>query len=112
MEYYVGDLCYVFNDTWDEVCEHICGEERKEGWITLRDGRTFWIHSTMWGDGGYYDQHDNEYGVDSGTLGLVKVCDMDDDARPELGHIHTMHSPVCHADMGILHFGSITIDTE
>lgn len=78
--YYVGDLCYVLNDEWDEACElffqgrddHGCNE----GEFTLKDGRRFASFNTMYGDGCYEDQYGNEYGVDAGLIGCIRVEDI------------------------------------
>jgi len=80
-KYWVGDLCYVMHDEWDEVCglffkdrtDHGCNE----GEFTLKDGRRFVSYNTKYGDGGYYDQHGNEYAVDAGLIGCILVEDID-----------------------------------
>lgn len=80
-KYYVGDLCYVMHDEWDEVCglffkdrdDHGCNE----GEFTLKDGRRFVSYNTKYGDGCYFDQHGNEYGVDAGLIGCIRVEDID-----------------------------------
>ena len=69
--YYVGDLCYYFDDEeWDKVLEI---SKLEDGIYTLPDGRVFGWFGTAWGDGEYYDQVGRAYSVDSGTIGLVKV---------------------------------------
>jgi hypothetical protein len=43
-EYYVGDLCYVIDDRWDEVCSLLfSGEKNKKagGEFVLDDGIRF-----------------------------------------------------------------------
>jgi hypothetical protein len=80
-KYYVGDLCYVLHDEWDECCnlffedrtDHKCNE----GEFTLRDGRRFVTYNTAYGDGGYFDEQGREYGVDSGGIGCIKLLDID-----------------------------------
>lgn len=80
-KYYVGDLCYVMHDEWDEVCslffagrtDHGCNE----GEFNLRDGRRFVSYNTKWGDGGYRDQYGKEYSVDAGLIGCIRVEDVD-----------------------------------
>lgn len=67
--YYIGDLCYILNDEWDEVCEAQSPEEPTK----LKDGRIFAMYGTAWGDGVYEDKEGREYWVDSGTIGCVKV---------------------------------------
>ena len=80
-KYYVGDLCYVMHEEWDEVCglffkdrdDHGCNE----GEFTLKDGRRFASFNTKYGDGGYYDQFGDEYGVDAGLIGCIALNDID-----------------------------------
>jgi hypothetical protein len=79
-KYYVGDLCYVMHECWDEVCglffkgrtDHGCNE----GEFVLKDGRRFVSINTKYGDGGYYDQYGNEYGVDAGLIGCILIDDI------------------------------------
>jgi hypothetical protein len=80
-KYYVGDLCYVMHDEWDEVCglffkdrtDHGCNE----GVFTLKDGRKFASFNTAWGDGEYYDVQGRAYGVDAGLIGCIQMLDID-----------------------------------
>lgn len=80
-KYYVGDLCYVMHKEWDEVCglffkdrdDHGCNE----GEFTLKDGRRFASFNTKYGDGGYFDQFGDEYGVDAGLIGCIALNDID-----------------------------------
>lgn len=80
-EYYVGDLCYVLHDEWDEVCrllfsgrdDHGCNQ----GEFNLSDGRRFAIYSTKYGDGNYFDQNGRSYDVDAGSIGCILMEDID-----------------------------------
>lgn len=80
-KYYVGDLCYVMHKEWDEVCglffkdrdDHGCNE----GEFNLKDGRRFASFNTKYGDGSYYDQFGDEYGVDAGLIGCIALNDID-----------------------------------
>ena len=80
-KYYVGDLCYVMHDEWDEVCgkffegrdDHGCNQ----GMFELKDGRKFASFNTKYGDGGYFDQDGKEYGVDAGLIGCISLNDID-----------------------------------
>jgi hypothetical protein len=86
VRYYVGDLCYVMHDVWDEVCDltfPLDGDE-VNGELELADGRKFIIYGTAYGDGVYYDREGKSYGVDSGTIGAIKVDDIRD---PEFARI-------------------------
>lgn len=77
-QYYIGDLCYVLQDEWDEVCSLII-QDRKvlSGEFNLKDGRRFAIYSTAYGDGTYYDGQGREYGVDAGSIGCILKDDID-----------------------------------
>lgn len=76
--YYVGDLCYVMHEVWNEFCditipENVC----LDGEFTLKDGRKFATYGTEYGDGVYYDNSGREYGVDAGLIGCILLSDID-----------------------------------
>lgn len=72
--YYVGDLCYVLQDEWDEVCSLIIQDGRVlNGEFNLKDGRRFAIYSTAYGDGTYYDRDGHRYFVDAGSIGCIRM---------------------------------------
>ncbi len=80
-KYYVGDLCYVMHDEWDEVC-HLMFQGRtdhgcNDGEFRLKDGRKFASYGTKFGDGEYNDQCNNRYGVDAGLIGCISLNDID-----------------------------------
>jgi len=76
--YYVGDLCYVLHDEWDEVCQlTINGNRAIGGEFNPKDGRRFAMYNTMYGDGTYTDQQGKEYWVDSGSIGCILMRDID-----------------------------------
>ena len=119
-KYYVGDLCYVMHDVWDEVCS-IADLDNDEWEYELEDGRKFILFSTAYGDGHYNDQNGNPYSVDSGTIGAIKVDDIFDIeglARAKemgLGHIHEFPAEIegydCSYDEGAISIYSVYIDT-
>jgi hypothetical protein len=75
--YYIGDLCYVMHDQWQEVCDiTIVNNECLSGVFRLSNGTQFALYGTAFGDGVYYDEDGNEYGVDSGTLGCILISDI------------------------------------
>ena len=61
--YYVGDLCYVMHDVWDEVCDLVFPYDGRGvyGKFKLKDGREFAVYSTAYGDGTYYDGMGRKY---------------------------------------------------
>jgi hypothetical protein len=121
--YYVGDLCYVMNPEWSEVCDLTFPDHTTEvtGKLQLADGRKFAIYGTAHGDGTYRDFYGHSYSVDSGTLGIIKVDDITD---PEfqnaidngLGHIIELPEEFetlnCGYDDGVVCFGHIEIITS
>ena len=121
VKYYVGDLCYVMDDAWSEVCG--VADLDNEDWDNeLEDGRKFILFSTTFGDGTYNDLDGNPYSVDSGTIGAVLVNNISDvEALNQalsdgLGHLHTFDSELtednCFYDGGVLHIVDVTIDTD
>ena len=115
--YYVGDLCYVLVNQWDDVCKLLIeGENVKQGSFTLPNGTQFAIFNTAYGDGIYRDEIGNEYGVDSGSIGCVKI----DNISPEILERIKNYSAVvnfpsglsCYEVDGVIHLGDITIDTN
>lgn len=119
-DYYVGDLCYVLHDEWDEVCEllfegrddHGCNQ----GVFNLKDGRTFAIFNTAYGDGVYDDQYGAQYMVDAGSIGCIRTSAID------LGHADNFltggqivgfdNDFEVDTDGALLTFGHIRIDTD
>lgn len=109
-EYWIGDLCYVMNDVWEEFCEHL----DTQGEITLKDGRKVAWYHTAYGDGTYEDQYGCRYGVDAGLIGCIKMSDIKEATSGDLGYIHHFHSDfnVSYGD-GKIKFGELLIiDTD
>ena len=77
-KYYVGDLCYVMHERWDEFCAlTISGNNVLDGEFNLKDGTRFATFTTRWGDGNYWDQEGKSYDVDAGLIGCVALEDID-----------------------------------
>jgi len=120
-EYWVGDLCYVLDNDWDEVCNCLFSKKNdpnqpmNKGEFQLENGVKFAIYGTAWGDGGYLDQHGNCYSVDAGVIGCVKVSDLYKigEAPASGGHIHTFEQDFDTSyDEGDIRFGSLCIETD
>ena len=114
-KYYVGDLCYVLGDRWDEVCNLIIVDHKcLDGEFELKDGTRFAIYGTAHGDGFYSDQQGNGYPVDSGSIGCVLVDDITEGELDKMGgnlfdfeeHFETGE------DNGVIYIGDIEIDTQ
>ena len=114
-KYYVGDLCYVLGDRWDEVCNLIIVDHKcLDGEFELKDGTKFVIYGTAHGDGYYCDQQGNGYPVDSGSIGCVLVDDITEGELDKMGgnlfdfeeHFETGE------DNGVIYIGDIEIDTQ
>jgi len=77
-KYYIGDLCYVLHNEWDEFCSlTIVGDKVLDGEFNLKDGRRFATFTTKWGDGNYFDQNGKSYDVDAGLIGCIRLDDID-----------------------------------
>ena len=117
--WWVGDLCYVLDNDWDEVCGLLFNKNKESkrlgGEYQLDNGVKFALYGTAWGDGGYYDQHGNCYGVDAGVIGCVKVDDLYKigESPASGGHIHTFEYDFDTGyDEGDIFFGSLRIETD
>ena len=124
-KYYVGDLCYVLDDTtYEDLFGQVQGDSLVTGkFVTVKDGRKFFLGS----DG-------QEYCVDSGTIGIAALEDICLEEKfqhrvptnvdhpragklyhDSLGHIHDM--PIKSFEKstsqgGWFRLGEITIVTE
>jgi hypothetical protein len=120
VRYYVGDLCYVMHDVWNEVCD-LVPYDNSEHEFELEDGRKFILFGTAYGDGSYTDLAGNSYGVDSGTIGAIKVDDIrdlegfDSTVKNGSGHVHEFPAEICDYDCfydeGVIGIYSVQIDT-
>lgn len=114
-KYYIGDLCYVMDEEWDEVCSLIIqGNECVDGEFVMKNGTRFACYGTMWGDGAYRDQDGRGYSVDSGTIGCVLVDDIQGRRGDTLGQVVEFTEPFdtyCTRD-GVIVIGHVRIDTN
>lgn len=113
-KYYVGDLCYVLGDRWDEVCDLIIVEHRcLDGVFELKDGTRFAIYGTAHGDGYYSDQQANGYPVDSGSIGCVLVDQITEGQLDiTLGNTFNFEEDFeTYTEGGVIRIGDIEIDT-
>ena len=118
-EYYIGDLCYVMHEEWDEVCSLFFKGNTNggcnQGEFVLKDGRRFACYNTRWGDGEYRDQFNNRYLVDSGCIGCILVSDIVemDKRNIDLGNVIKMTKEFDTSNIdGLISFNNITIETN
>lgn len=114
-KYYVGDLCYVLGDRWDEVCNLIIVEHRcLDGEFELKDGTKFAIYGTAHGDGYYSDKQANGYPVDSGSIGCVLVDDITEGELDKMGGntFNFEEDFETYTEGGVIIIGDIVIDTQ
>jgi hypothetical protein len=124
--YYVGDLCYVMHDEWDEVCnltaDPVNFSRCLDGEFTLKDGRRFACYSTAFGDGCYFDKQGREYGVDAGLIGCILFSDIDrNNMKNDIngGNIISFNRAFLTSGGrgtpewdGVIYFGHIEIETD
>lgn len=120
--YYVGDLCYVMHEDWDEFCDlTIKGHDCVDGEFVMKDGRRFASYGTMFGDGSYSDQKGREYSIDAGLIGCILLSDLDllnPDNFVHCGQIVTFDQPFTTSGGrgqanwdGVIQIGNISIAT-
>ena len=127
-EYYIGDLCYVMHEEWDEVCSLFfkgnTNGSCNQGEFVLKDGRRFAGYNTKWGDGCFQDQYGRSYGVDAGLIGCIAIKDINLDS----GDNFTRGGQVIEFDSdfevhggtgisrsewdGVIRIGNVTIKTD
>ena len=114
--YYIGDLCYVMHNRWDEFCSlTISGHRVLDGEFNLSDGTRFATFTTRWGDGTYKDELGNEYSVDAGLIGCIRVEDI---APEELANIKDgrvvefVNDFTTFSAGGVISIGTVSIDTD
>lgn len=114
--YYIGDLCYVLNNSWDEFCElTIRDNECINGGFRFADGREFVSFTTIYGDGTYTDEEGFKYPVDAGLIGCIRIEDMDciSGEVGDSGQIRAFTKPfICERVDGVLYFGKVAIDLD
>jgi hypothetical protein len=122
-KYWIGDLCYVMHDNWDEFCQKAYDSETgkdNNGLMVLNNGTKVAWFNTKWGDGLYRDTRGNRYPVDAGLIGCIKMNDIDfDHPHNDLlgGNIVSFKEDFeCGYENGLIWFGhgrdSVEIQTD
>lgn len=110
-DYYVGDLCYVLSDEDYDSLVDISNVNCQ--WEGRLKGYPFFIGRTKYGDGVYVDNDNDEYFVDSGTIGIVPEEMIDSNNRADLGQIIEFSSEFeVSYDDGVFQFGDLLINTK
>lgn len=115
--YYIGDLCYVMHDRWDEFCGLTCSGHRVlDGEFNLADGTRFATYTTMYGDGNYFDETGKSYDVDAGLIGCIRVEDIDftDPSNSIVGGrvVEFSKDFTTFSAGGVITIGNVSIDTD
>jgi hypothetical protein len=77
-----------------------------------KDGKMAFGFKTAYGDGCFTGSNDFDYGVDSGSIGLIHV-DITSKCSVDLCTLVTFDKPtVCTNDNGRMKFGNIRINTK
>ena len=101
--YYVGDLCYVLKNQWEEVCGiTIVKQQCLEGQFVLPSKGVVFAGRS--------------YCVDSGSIGCIPLsaCDMTEEQIREegLGQVLAFGERFnTYSDGSTIHFGTVSIDT-
>lgn len=113
--YYIGDLCYVMPNEWNEFCKITITESAIDGEFEFADGRKFAAYSTSYGDGVYPCSNGAMLGVDAGLIGCMLVQDIRGVEEKEinrLGTVVTFDEPFTTGEKdGVISFGYVTVDT-
>lgn len=116
--YFLGDPCYAVPDhLWHLLLKDAdYFEKTPAGKVENHEVVSF---HTAYGDGVYFDDDGNEFGVDAGMIGLTPVelikinPRYPDDSLDGLGRFVEFDKVTeCSGNRGILKFGDITIDTR
>ena len=117
--YYVGDLCYVLGDRWDEVCALLdapgvdfFGPAPTQTVFTMADGTVFACMKTMYGDGTYGTSEYTTVAVDSGTVGAVLASAVTDQSRLTDGQVVQLEECIPYRHDGTLYFGEYEVWTN
>jgi hypothetical protein len=115
--YYVGDLCYVMHERWDEFCDITIDERTcRDGEFVMKDGTRFATYGTKWGDGSYSDESGRKYSVDAGLIGCVRMEDIEldmDGNSTNGGQVIEFKEPFeTRSENGVIYIGDVCIDTD
>ena len=116
--YYVGDPCYIFNNSWLEVLNATNYFNDNE--IVTVFKKECCAGGTAYGDGSYFDNFNRKYWVDAGLIGVFPISLINKDkkvTRKKIELSEGMHIIEFTEDFevsisgGIFKFGDILINT-
>jgi len=116
-KYYIGDPCYLFGESWSEVCDILFSDVSPQ----LFKCDTMLMGGTAYGDGAYLGSNGNLHWVDSGTIGILPISLINIDNKETIEGIEKsegMHIVEFEKDFdasienGVFVFGDIVIDTQ
>ena len=122
-KYYVGDPCYaVKNENWDTLinttgCFGLDDrfETPYDNWddgVFIYNDQKCFASGTAYGDGEFYDEERNVYGVDAGLIGIIPVEACDGDSMDGGNILEFMTDFKVYEKDGSFHFGSTIINTK
>lgn len=109
--YWIGDLCYVMHDVWDEFCEKAYDSktgQANNGVMVLNNGVQVAWFNTMYGDGTYNDVQRREYPVDAGLIGCIRIDNINAGKDNDMYGGHTVNFAKafeCGYEDGLIWFG-------
>lgn len=110
--YYVGDLCYVFNDDNYNQLLKITDYFQNMNQPVQFNGFPVWAGGTYYGDGNYNDNHGNSYLVDAGIIGIASI-EVIDESEFHCGILLVFEQEFeVSYDDGIFQFGDYVLDTK
>ena len=117
-KYYIGDPCYLFDQSWDKILQENQYFDKEDQVI---NGVSVMVDGTAWGDGLFFGNFEGRIPVDAGLIGIlpVELIGLDNKVTIEqvtaedFGLIVDFATPIdCYTEEGVFHFGDITIDTN
>ena len=114
--YFIGDPCYMFNESWHKILDDT---NSLEDGVHEIFGHKIFTGNTCYGDWVYQDNFGNEYEVDAGLLGTLPIALLDVDKKYSIeelkrrGRIFEMKDEFyCSVKDGKFVFGHVVIDTD
>jgi len=111
-EYYIGDPCYVIDDTkWMDFLDPYWDLKGNGGKFEF-EGHEVCVFQTQWGDGCYPCSDGSSLGVDAGLIGAIPLALAHGNPHAS-GTIVLYNSPFecSRDDDGRMHFGDVEVMT-